>query len=84
MVYYVRNQLADPNKPLGRLSTQEQITIEYHIDKQIQWLDTNTDVSLDEIVKHKTLFEQIILEIVHEIERPSSALNHTRWKSGDL
>ena len=72
LVYFVRKQLADPTQPLGRLSRQEQTTIEYHVDKQIQWLDTYTDATLEEIIKHKTTFEQVIREIVHEIRRPTS------------
>ncbi len=88
MVYLIKNQLADQTQPLGRLSTKEQITIEYHIEKQIQWLDKNSDASLDDIVKHKTQFEQIVMEIIHEIKRPGSASNDTQssshWNAGDL
>ena len=83
----MKSQFADPTKPLGMLSTREQITIEYHIDKQIQWLDANTDADIEEIIKHKNQFEQIVTEIIQEFERQSATLNDTQsshWNEGDL
>ncbi len=62
------------------LSTREQMTIEYHVDKQIQWLDTNLDAKLEDLIKHKNQFEDIVTEIIHEINRQSSTSNDT-WSS---
>jgi hypothetical protein len=57
---------------------KEQITIEYHVEKQIQWLDTNLDAKLEDLIKHKDQFEQIVMEIINEINRRSPTSNDTR------
>jgi hypothetical protein len=59
------------------LSTREQTTIEYHVDKQIQWLDANLDAKLEELTKQKNRFEQIIAEIIDAINRRRSHSNDT-------
>jgi molecular chaperone DnaK (HSP70) len=76
-VYSVKNQLNDNTKPLGRLSIREQTTIEYHVDKQLQWLDANSDAKLEDIIKHKDQFEEIVSEIINEINRRGPNSNDT-------
>ena len=76
-VYSIRNQLTDKTKPLGRLSSREQTAIEYHVDKQIQWLDQTSDAKLEDIIKHKNQFEEIILDIIDEINKRGPNSNDT-------
>jgi hypothetical protein len=57
---------------------REQSTIEYHVDKQIQWLDTNLDAKLEDLIKHKDRFERIVIEIINEINRRNPTSNDTQ------
>jgi len=59
------------------LSTREKATIEYHVEKQIQWLDANLDATLEELIKHKNRFEQIIAELINAINRRNPTSNET-------
>jgi len=59
------------------LPGREQTTIEYHVDKQIQWLDANLDASLEELEKQKHRFEQIVTEIINSFNRRSPNSNDT-------
>ena len=71
--------MADTNTPLGRLTPREKATIENLVEKQIQWVESNPDAKLDELILHKNQLEETVSRIIDEIVRRSaSSSNDTR------
>jgi hypothetical protein len=60
------------------LSSREKTTLEYHVDKQIQWIDANPNASIKDLTAHKDRLERIVTEIINEFIRRNPNANDTR------
>ncbi|CAF2423133.1 unnamed protein product [Rotaria sp. Silwood2] len=77
-VYALRTQLKQPNTFLGRLSLTDKTTLENAIEKEIQWLESKPQASIDELKVEADQFEEIVTWITNKYDQQSSDFNSTR------
>ncbi|CAF4077288.1 unnamed protein product, partial [Rotaria sordida] len=77
-VYALRNQLKKPNTLLGRLSLADKTTIENAIEKEIEWLESKPQASIDELKVQGDQLEDIVTWITNKYDQQSSDFNSTR------
>ena len=67
LTYNLKNQIDDKEKLGGKLSDEEKSTIENAVDEKIKWLDSNPDVSVEEMKSQKKSLEEVVNPIISKI-----------------
>ena len=71
--YSLKTQLNDKEKLGGKLSSDDQQTIESAVEEQIQWLESHQGAEVDELKEHKQKLEEIVTPIMTKLYSSSDA-----------